>query len=108
MDGDANVNILADDTPYMKFEVKNIDDTVKLELPRIYYLGYEITDEDGNVMNYECNDPGYISVNIDKEGIYEVSYTGTTAYKIAFVIKIVMLFAIVCYLIYYRTTKLRD
>lgn len=108
LDGDANVNILADDTPYMKFEVKNIDDTVKLELPRVYYLGYEITDEDGNVMDYECNDPGYVSVNIDKEGIYEVSYTGTTAYKIAFVIKIVMLFAIVCYLIYYRTTKLRD
>ena len=107
LDGEANVDILADDTPYMKFEVKNIDDKVKLELPRIYYLGYEITDEDGNVMNYECNDPGYVSVNIDKEGIYEVSYTGTTAYKIAFVIKIVMLFAIVCYLIYYRTTKLR-
>ena len=38
LDGDADAKILEDDVPYMKFEVKNVKDTVELELPRIYYL----------------------------------------------------------------------
>lgn len=105
LNGEADVKILKDDVPYMKFEVKNIDDTVELELPRIYYLGYEITDENGNVINYDYNDPGYISLKIKNDGIYELKYTGTTAYKIAFVIKTVMIIIVIVFIIYYFLKK---
>lgn len=100
LDGNADVKILENDVPYMKFEVKNIDDEVKIELPRFYYLGYEITDEDGKVIEYDYHNPGYISLKVDKEGVYEVHYTGTTAYKFAFVIKLLMIVVIACFIVY--------
>lgn len=101
LEGNADVKILEDDVPYMKFQVKNIDDMVELELPRIYYLGYEITDEDGNAIDYECNDSGYISLKVKNNGIYELKYTGTTAYKVAFAIKTLMIVIIIGFVIYY-------
>ena len=104
-DGEADVKILKDDVPYMKFEVKNIDDIVELELPRIYYLGYEIIDDDGNVIDYECNDPGYISLKVKNDGIYELRYTGTMAYKVAFAIKMLMIVVIIVVLICYFLKK---
>lgn len=105
LDGKGEVKILEDDTPYMKFEVKNIKDSIYIELPRIYYLGYEITDENGDLIKYECNDPGYIGLKISKNGVYEVKYVGTTAYKVAFCLKIFMILLIVCYLFYKRRSR---
>lgn len=100
LDGKADINILENDVPYMKFEVKDVDKKVEIELPRIYYLGYEITDDKGNLIKYEYHDPGYISLTIDKNGIYEVKYTGTLSYKIAFAIKLLMIVTIICYCVY--------
>jgi len=51
IDGKANVKIIKNNTPYIKFEIKLDSDSAKIELPRIYYLGYDIKikDENGKV-----------------------------------------------------------
>lgn len=100
LDGNGNVKIIEDDTPYMKFKVQNVDDNLKIELPRIYYLGYEITGEDGDVIDYEFNEPGYIAVNISKNGVYELKYVGTIGYRIALILKIIMIVGVLGFVIF--------
>lgn len=107
IEGQADVKILDDDSPYMKFKAQNIEDKVIIELPRIYYLGYEITDSKGNKIDYDFNDPGYISLELTKDGVYELKYVGTTAYQIAFIVKGITIIGLIIFVIIYyrRNTK---
>ena len=98
--GNADVKIIEDDSPYMKFEVKNIKDDLKIELPRIYYLGYEVTNEQDEIIEYDFHNPGYISLNIIDNGVYELKYVGTKGYKIAVMLKVVMIFGILGFGLY--------
>ena len=106
IDGKGKVKIIEDNTPYMKFKVTDIDKKVTLELPRLYYLGYEITDNKGNVYDYDCHNPGYISVKLTKNGVYELNYVGTTAYHIAFIVKMLTIISVIVFItIYSRKNK---
>lgn len=93
IDGKANVKIIKNNTPYIKFEIKLDSDSAKIELPRIYYLGYDIKikDENGNIekLEYYENDKGLIEINLDKSGIITTHYTGTTLNKFANIIAII-------------------
>lgn len=102
--GDADVEIIENNVPKMEFEVTNVKGKTTLELPRLYYLGYEIFDEDGNEIKYFKNNKGFISINIDNDGKYYVSYPGTTSYKIS---KILCIFtAFLCiFIILFKVKK---
>ncbi len=104
LEGEATAEILEDDSPYMKFEITDAEGEVTIELPRIYYLGYTITDEDGNTIDYEYNSPGYISLLVGN-GVYEIEYTGTVGYKVAWTVKIIMIVVIIIYLVYPKLKK---
>ncbi len=104
LEGNAEIEILEDDTPYMKFEITDAEGEVIIELPRIYYLGYTITDEEGNTIDYNYNSPGFISLSVD-DGTYELKYTGTFGYKIAWAIKLIMIIGVLGYIIYPRIKK---
>lgn len=108
LNGNADTKIIKDDTPYLKFKVNNIDEKVKIELPRIYYLGYEITDSKGNVVKYDCHNPGYISVTLTKDGVYELNYVGTLAYKIAFILKSITIVLIIIFAIIFCKRKQKN
>lgn len=75
----------------MSFEVNNIQDTVIIELPYIYYLGYNatLTDEKGDISQLEIkeSDKGFCMVKVvnTDNGIINVSYTGTALMKMSYV-----------------------
>ena len=74
----------------VKFEVKDINDTVTLELPRLYYLGYDIkqiTNNKTKKLNYNPGDKGFITFEVEENGIIKVDYTGTVLYKLSKVLK---------------------
>lgn len=98
--GRAKTKVLDNKVPNMTFKISNLSDKITVELPRIYYLGYEITDSKGNKINYKEDKYGFITLNITKNGTYEVKYTGTLMYKIAFIIKTITIIILIIYLIY--------
>lgn len=95
--GEANIKILSNNVPDMKFKVTNIKNNATLELPRFYYLGYKITDSKGNEIKYTEDKYGFISIKVNKNDTYTVKYVGTNAYKIAFIAKGVMCILILIY-----------
>ncbi len=94
--GDAKIKVIENDVPNLIFEVKNIKNEVTLELPRLYYLGYQIIDENGHKIEYFKNKNGFIAIELEKNGKYYVSYPGTNNYVIA---KIVTFITITCIII---------
>lgn len=99
----AKVKVISNNVPSMEFSVNDIKESVTLELPRLYYLGYKIVDEDGKEINYFKNDKGLISIKLNKDGKYYVSYPGTISYQIA---KVVCIFtATICIIIIFLKVK---
>lgn len=100
-EGSADIEKINDNTPDLEFKVTNNSDSVIVELPRIYYLGYNITfikeNNETENLQFNINENGFINTEIMGNGTVEVSYTGTVAEKIANKITIATLIAIVIY-----------
>lgn len=83
----VTANILEDKTPYLKATINNVKESTAIELPRIYYLGYEalLIDVDGNKhnLNLYMNGNGFIETVVDKSGTLVLNYEGTLLNKIA-------------------------
>ena len=95
----SSIEILEDDFPSLTFEVKTINKTTEVELPRIYYLGYKLIDEDGKKIELETSKKGFLKADIEKEGVYKLIYTTTTAEKIANLIGISTLIIYIIFLV---------
>lgn len=91
---EVTAKIIKNEVPNMEFKVSNIKEKTTLELPRLYYLGYKIEDEDGHEIKYSKNKNGFISIVVNKEGSYYVTYPGTLGYQISKTIVIIT--SIVC------------
>ena len=113
--GDAETEITENNTPYLQFSVNiNDENTVTLELPRLYYLGYSITyenaDDTAEKIEYYENDNGLIEIEVNKSGTITVEYTGTTLNKIADIVSVLtIILFIVFYIIipFYNKRKLK-
>lgn len=73
--------------------LKNGEEQTKLELPYIYYLGYEVTiEQSGNIEKLETyeTENGFIGVSIPslEEGSLKVHYEGTVLMKISSIISV--------------------
>lgn len=81
------------------------NNSLKIELPYIYYIGYNVqyVDENGAIHNVETyeSENGFLCINVPNENItVNVKYTGTVIMKIAYIISIVtVLFLIIIYFI---------
>ena len=84
--GEAKISDLKSDTPNLSFKTET--DGATLELPRLYYFGYDIK-LDGKKVNYKESDDGFILINIKKSGNVTVRYNGTLAYKISLIFCII-------------------
>ncbi len=77
-----------------------IEDSLKIELPYIYYIGYnvEYTDDSGNnysVETYESEN-GFLCIDVPNENItVNVKYTGTVLMKIAYIISAVTVLVLI-------------
>lgn len=101
----VQVEIQENSVPNLKVKISNVKKDTPIELPRIYYLGYEATyiDENGNKENLELymNGNGFIETVVDKTGTIQLEYKGTILNKIANTICIVTILFIVCVIVRY-------
>ena len=100
-------NIILDETPSLYFEISDINNEVILELPRLYYSGYELTINGNKIHIYE-NSNGFIETKVKENGIYKLEYTGTKGMKISSLISKITLVILLMYIIKsYLFTKKR-
>jgi len=75
---DGKVEILSNDVPNMKFLVEGLKKEETVEFPRLYYLGYKLTNQDtGEVVELYQNSFGLLSADINSDGLYHLEYVGT-------------------------------
>ena len=101
-DGDATISVQENNVPSLKAEIKDCQGEATIELPRIYYLGYEaILEENGNKEKLELymNDKGFLETKINSNGTLILKYKGTIAMRIANIVSIVTLIGIVVYVV---------
>ena len=78
----------------MNFDINFILEETKLELPYIYYLGYEVTlktnDSETKLSTYETEN-GFIGITVPilEKGNIEVKYTGTFIMKLTTFISLI-------------------
>lgn len=102
---DENIKIekVKDDVPYLEFKVSNIKNkTIELEIPRLYYLGYDIkliTNNKTKKLNYNPGDKGFITFEVEENGIIKVDYTGTVLYKLSKVLRLITIVVLGIYLL---------
>lgn len=81
--GTAEIKKIKDDVPNLVFEIEIDSETVTLELPRLYYLGYDIkfTDNMRNTkkIKYSENEYGFIEILLKESGTIEILHRGTIA-----------------------------
>lgn len=94
----TTIDITNDDFPDLVFEVSNLQEKTKIELPRIYYLGYELKNEFGNKIDLYNNEIGFLEAEIDENGIYNLKYEKTICHKIAKFIRCLTIIIVVIYL----------
>ena len=86
----------------MSIVVSNIENDTSIELPYIYYLGYnvELQDEAGNLQKIDTyeSDNGLIAINLPEgeHGTITVQYTGTILMKISYVVSILTRLSCTC------------
>lgn len=86
----------------MLIVVSNIENDTSIELPYIYYLGYnvELQDEAGNLQKIDTyeSDNGFIAINLPEGeyGTITVQYTGTILMKISYVVSILTRLSFTC------------
>lgn len=96
--GDAQIKNEEKNDSNMQFIVEDNTLGIELELPYIYYLGYDIKINE-NKIEYEESDNGFIKINIPKNcnGLVKINYKGTKLEKITFTISII---SAICFIIY--------
>ena len=109
--GNAKIKTLEDDTPYLKFKV-NTKKQVTVEIPRLYYLWYDINllDKNNNKINLDFyeNEVGFIEFIIPKSGVVTVEYKKTFISTIANIISIISLLSLIIYLYILNKNKLKE
>ena len=100
--GKAEITILENVAPNLTATIKECDEETVLELPRIYYLGYEakIIDNNGEKTKLDLyiNENGFIETKINSNGTLVLEYTGTTLNKIANIVSLSTLAGIFIYI----------
>ena len=84
-EGEANIEIIDNDVPYLEFKV---DNNVTVELPRIYYIGYTLLDENNKKISFYENEYGFIEAKLES-GTYKLDFTGTKYDELAKIVSII-------------------
>lgn len=101
----VKIKINEDNFPNMSFKVTNLTEKTTIELPRIYYLGYVLTDESGNKIKLKLNKHGFLEATISKNGNYKLYHSTTIPEKISNLIAIITILLIIIYGGKYKNEK---
>lgn len=98
----------------MSFEITNVEANTRLELPYIYYSGYEVIlktrEEEKKISTYESEN-GFVQITLDdgvEEGKIIIDYSGTMIMKISMVISIIGFSTMILYGFWKRDRTLGD
>lgn len=111
--GESKITINYNNAPYLNAYVELESDEVILELPRLYYMGYNIdliVDGKKEKINYYENENGFIEIKLNESGILEIKYIGTSLNQIANVVSIITIISggILYYAFYIRKNKIKN
>jgi len=108
-EGLAEIQITKDYTPDLNFDIKIISEMVTLELPRLYYLGYNIKYIDSlgreKTIKYHENSNGFIEISLKESGTIKMTYTGTLASNISKYISLVTILIGLTIIIYSKKER---
>lgn len=86
LSGQATVQVEANQTPTLKIKVSDVDQA-KIQLPRLYYVGYQITatyaDGQTQKLTYQESELGLIEIAINQDAEIQIEYTGTELDRVA-------------------------
>ena len=101
--GNCNIQNSEKNKLTITFNVNNVEKNTKIELPFIYYVGYNAY-LNGEKLEVTESDNGFvqISLNEGQEGIVEVKYEGSVLYYISFAISLISLIIFVIYICVYE------
>ncbi len=104
LEGNAIISHMQKENTNLSFTIEQVEENTKLELPYIYYLGYQakLEKEDGTkqTLKIEESENGFCMVNVSniEKGIIYVSYTGTAWMKISYIFTLTGILSFVwCY-----------
>lgn len=86
---DGKASIILDQTPNLSFTLTK---KAKVELPRLYYLGYSLKDSLGNIHDIKENEYGFISAELEP-GTYYLTYPGTKIHQISLKVSLITILA---------------
>ena len=95
----------------MSFEFSKVSGIATIELPYIYYLGYqvEVEDNNGNIQKLETfeSDNGFVAFELTdvQEGMVRVKYTGTALMIASYIISIVTFAGVITFLIVIKISE---
>lgn len=90
------------------FRVSNVKDSVTVEIPKLYYLGYDISvtaDSQTERISYSESEDGLIEFTLDKDAEVSVHYVNTRAGQISNVVSGLTLVGFGAYIVASRKSK---
>ena len=106
LEGNATITNESKNNLELEFDIEDAEKDTILELPYIYYLGYEVEiTENGNSTKIETfeSENGFVAIKIDKDiekASINVKYKGTMIEKISYVISATSTVLFIIYIIY--------
>lgn len=99
-DGNAEISNVSKVNLSIKFNIDNVTENSRIELPFIYYQGYKATVNDKKI-NITESDNGFIQIEIEsgQRGVVNVKYEGTTLYKISMIISFISIIGLIIYIV---------
>ena len=103
LSGNATIENEQKDGTNMTFDISNVEADTIIELPYIYYLGYEVevAKHDGQTEKIEIfeSDNGFVAINVPETATkVTVKYTGTMLMKATYILSAVTLVGVILYL----------
>ena len=100
LDGHVNIENEQKNGSEMEFYVSEVRENAKLELPYIYYLGYDVTlktDNKTEKIDIEESENGFLQINLNNvdKGVIVVKYKGTAIMKAAYLISFITFLIII-------------
>ena len=104
LSGNATIENEQKDGTNMTFDISNVEADTIIELPYIYYLGYdvEVAKHDGQTEKIEIfeSNNGFVAINMPETTTkVTVKYAGTMLMKVTYILSAVTLIGVILYLV---------
>ena len=93
LDTKEEVEVVNNDFPSIEFNILN---NGTYEMPRIFYYGYKLVDENNNSVDIKESSHGFLEANLST-GKYKLTFEGSTIYMVCSEISLITLLGIIIY-----------